>query len=126
MKRAIATGIIFFSMLIILIFSLSYLNDSCKELSKINNALRNQVEKENWKGSAQLLEDFSRSWEKRSIIITVFVHHQELDVLSEEIVRTKTYIKEQEKVDALAAISTVDFQLKHIIDLEKVNIQNIF
>jgi hypothetical protein len=126
MKRAITTAALFICMIIVLILSMWYLNNSSKELLKINTSLNNQVEQENWMNSEKLLKDFSRCWEKRALIITIFVHHQELDVLSEEMVRAKIYVKHKEKVDALAAINTVSFQLKHIIDLEKINIQNIF
>lgn len=125
MKNIVSSFIIFFTLLISIFFSINYLNKSCTTLENLDSKLENQIESNSWEyaygTSLKLMED----WDKYSKVISVFVNHAEIDNINSELWKLTQYVKCRNSDESLASVHTIKFYLRHITELEKVNIQNI-
>lgn len=59
-------------------------------------------------------------------LMSVFMNHQEIDLVSFEVYRLTQYAKEMEAGDFLASIHTIKHQVEKIMELQKINLENIF
>jgi len=125
MKNIVASFIIFFALLISIIFSISYLNKTCITLENLDTKLENYIESSSWEDaygtSLKLMED----WDKYSKVISVFVNHAEIDNINSELWKLTQYVKCKNSDESLASVHIIKFYLRHITNMEKVNIQNI-
>lgn len=106
--------------------SINYLNRISNNLSKVNKEIEEHINNNNWDKAYNSAIDFSEKWEKQTNVVKLFVNHQELDNIEIELNKLTQFVKEKTADESLASIHTLDFLLKHIINLEKINIQNIF
>jgi hypothetical protein len=113
-------------MIIAMTISLSYLNKITKNLENLNMQIETYINDRNWDEAYKAANDFSEKWERHSNIIKLFVNHQELDNIEIELSKLTQFVKEKTPDESLANVHTLDFLLNHIINLEKINIQNIF
>lgn len=113
-------------MIIAMTISLSYLNKITKNLENLNMQIETYINDRNWDEAYKTANDFSEKWERHSNIIKLFVNHQELDNIEIELSKLTQFVKEKTPDESLANVHTLDFLLNHIINLEKINIQNIF
>lgn len=125
MKNIIISFIIFIAMLITMLFSVKYLGCICYNLESKCITLENYVDKEDWNKAYSYSLIVLNKWDKYSHTMSIFVHHQEIDDINMEISKMNQQIKCENKAEALASIHTVKFLVKHIINLEKVNIENL-
>lgn len=126
MKNVILSIAIFLIMVITMSFSISYLHKISLELENLNNEVEQYIANEKWDMAYKTYTQFKDEWEHHTKIIKLFVNHQEIDNIEMELCKLSEYVKEKTKDEALASISTLDFLLSHVSDLEKINLQNIF
>lgn len=53
------------------------------------------------------------------------VHHSEVDNMNNELWKLTQYTKFNNKEESLASVHVIKFLLKHIIEMERINITNI-
>ena len=63
--------------------------------------------------------------EKYYGILSVYISHENLDLLDSETSRLVEYIKEKDKVESLVSINTIESHIKNIKSLQEVRIKNI-
>lgn len=126
MRNIIISVAVFLAMIIAIFFSIGYLNRISSNLQTLNDDLEQYISEEKWDKAYKTSMDFTNQWEKRSKVIKLFVNHQEIDNIEMELWKLPQYVKENTKDEALASVHVLKFLLKHISNLEKVNIQNIF
>ena len=126
MKSFYISLALFFVMIISIIFSINYLNKICKQLEQIDISMEQDVNNESWDTAYTSSIDFMNKWKKYSENISVFVDHKEIDNIHNELWRLTQYIKCENKDETLASLHVIKFFLNHIMDMEKMNIQNIF
>lgn len=125
MKNIIATATIFIALLTGIFISLNYLNTSCKSLEKSVDVLEKQVNDDKWDEAYKASLDFMKKYKKHSDVISMFVNHQEIDNLNNELWKLTQYTKAKNKDESQASIHVIKFLLEHITEMEKVNFQNI-
>lgn len=113
-------------MIIAITISFNYLNKITNNLAKLNMQIETYINDRNWDEAYKAADDFSEKWERHTKIIKLFVNHQELDNIEIELSKLTQFVKEKTSDEALANVHTLDFLLNHIINLEKINIQNVF
>lgn len=113
-------------MIIVMLFSINYLNKICLNLQAVNDSLEQSINADDWDKSYESSIDFTKKWEKHTKIIKIFVNHQEIDNVEMELWKLPQYVKQHTKDEALASVHVLKFLLNHITNMEKVNIQNIF
>lgn len=125
MKNIIATAVIFTLLTAGILISINYLNKSCKGLEKQVDNLEKEVDSDKWDEAYKSSLDFMKTYKKHSDIISMFVNHQEIDNLNNELWKLIQYIKAKNKDESQASIHVMKFLLSHITEMEKVDFQNI-
>ncbi|ERI92603.1 hypothetical protein HMPREF1982_02212 [Clostridiales bacterium oral taxon 876 str. F0540] len=126
MRNIIISVAVFLVMITGMFLSISYLNRTSANLQTLNDNLEQYISEDKWDKAYKASMDFTNQWEKHSKLIKLFVNHQEIDNVEMELWKLPQYVKEESKDEALASVHVLKFLLKHISNLEKVTIQNIF
>lgn len=72
------------------------------------------------------LDNIQAKWGKIVNKWAIIVEHQEIDKIELCILQIEEFMKEDEMGDVLANISQAEFLLKHIPEIQKVKIKNVF
>ncbi|WP_035292084.1 DUF4363 family protein [Clostridium sp. KNHs214] len=126
MKNIVISFIIFILMIFGIAFSTRYMTSVCNNLLQKNAKLEQIVEEEAWEHGYNDSVKLLNAWEKEYDKLTVFVHHEKIDAINNELLQLTQYVQCKDKSESLAKIHVVKTYLKNIIDSEKINIQNIF
>lgn len=125
MKNIVYSFTIFFAVLISIFFSINYLNKTCNNLETLDSKLENYIENASWENAYGTSLKLMADWDKYSKVISVFVNHAEIDNINNELWKLTQYSKCKNTDESLASVHVIKFYLKHIMEMEKVNIQNI-
>lgn len=126
MKGVIISISIFFVMLIGIFFSINYLNKVCTKLDNLNKEIEISIENKSWTKAYDNSIKFLNQWDNYSRKISIFVNHAEIDNINSELWKLTQYTKCKTEEEALASSHVIKFLLEHIVNLEKVNAENIF
>ncbi|MFT5873346.1 MAG: hypothetical protein ACI8WT_002290 [Clostridium sp.] len=126
MKNILAAFSLFIIMIIGIFLSTNAINRSCAHLQNLNCALESNIIKENYGNAYNLSLDYIAQWEKVSKFLTIYIHHEDLDNIDNEILKLTQYIKFKDKSEALATVHVMKFLVDHIKSHEKISISNIF
>lgn len=113
-------------MIFSMVFSISYLNKTCKSLLECCDKLEEDISYERWDNIYEDSVDFLHKVQNDSKTLSIFIDHQELDNMSNELYKFTQYTKWENKEESLASLHVVKFYLNHIEELQKINLQNIF
>ncbi|SUY46345.1 Uncharacterised protein [Clostridium putrefaciens] len=126
MKNMIISFSLFVVMILSMSFSIVYLNKTCKSLLECCDKLEEDISDERWNNIYEDSLDFLHKVQKDSKTLSIFIDHQELDNMSNELYKFTQYTKWENKEESLASLHVVKFYLNHIEELQKINLQNIF
>jgi hypothetical protein len=126
MKNALISFIIFFTMIIIMFFSLQYLNGVCSKFRAESNRLEDMIRAEDWDNAAAFSNDMLSRWKQQVTILPMFVNHAEIDLLTVEFLKLTQYVENRTRDESLASTHIVKFLLDNIKSLQKFNLENIF
>jgi hypothetical protein len=126
MKNILAAFSLFILMLVGIFLSTNFINQSSIHLQDLNSTLENYITKEDYGNAYSLSIDYIAKWKKTSKILTIYMHHEDLDHINNEVLKLTQYIKVKDKSEALATVHVMKYLIDHIIDHEKVSISNIF
>ena len=126
MKNMIISFSLFVVMILSMSFSIGYLNKTCKSLLECCDKLEEDISDERWNNIYEDSVDFLHKVQKDSKTLSIFIDHQELDNMSNELYKFTQYTKWENKEESLASLHVVKFYLNHIQELQKINVQNIF
>lgn len=126
MKSIVASFIIFIVMVISIFFSINYLNQVCTKLEGLDIQIERNIDNGDWTKAYDNSLKFLKQWDNYSKKISVFVDHEEIDNINNELWKLTQYTKVKNKDESLASNHVIKFFLDHIADMEKVNLQNIF
>lgn len=126
MKILLASTIIILLCILCGIYLFSYILDTStiyiNEIAKI----RDEITNENWLIASSNFEALEKKWDKTEKFWKIVVEHEELDTVSLYFSSIKDYIDENEKPHALAELSILEYFITHIMEKERLTIQNIF
>ncbi len=117
---------IFTLMIIAMFLSLDYLDKVCTIVENNSAELETLINEEKWLEADKLSNQLYYSWIKEAKVMSIFVNHAEIDMMNNEILKLTQYVKCKSKDEALASSHVIKFYSKSIVDLQKVNISNIF
>jgi len=98
----------------------------CNNLVELGDSIEDQISKENWQAAYDSSMKLTKEWKNHCDVISLFVHHQEIDNIDNELWKLSQYTKCHTKDESLASVHVVKFFLNHIKNLEDFSIQNIF
>ncbi|MCR1935130.1 DUF4363 family protein [Clostridium tepidum] len=101
------------------------LNTTCINFMNQCNELEELVSSEYWeKAYGKSLKLFN-NWQNDHFVISIVINHSEIDNINNELWKLTQYVKCKNKDESLSSIHVVKFLLEHIINMEKINIENI-
>lgn len=103
-----------------------YVEHTSEEYSNSIDEIKDLVFNEKWNEAQDRLDQLNKEWDKTEEFWKIAIEHQELDNIDEYFVSVKEYLAEEEKPHALAELSILRFFINHILEKEKLNLQNIF
>lgn len=104
------------------------LNTLAEESAKLDNSLselEKDIENMNWEAAAKGLKEFHNNWDRISKLWTMLIDHYEIDNIELAIAELDSYIKTQNKSQALAQLSSVKALIKHIPQKEALSFRNL-
>ncbi|KHD37578.1 hypothetical protein NL50_05205 [Clostridium acetobutylicum] len=126
MKNIVVAVSLFIVILLLSFFSIRYLNKTCNKFLSLSNKIQNSLQSGSYSKADSYLKNFEKDWYKHSSILSVFIHHMEVDDISLEVERLSQAIKYKEKKDAMESSHTLSFLIEHVSSLEEINLENIF
>lgn len=126
MKNIYLAFSIFIIMIIGIFLSINAINRSCDHLQNLNCTLESYILKENYKAAYTLSLDYITQWKSDSKFLTLYIHHEDLDHVDNEVLKLTQYIKVKDKSEALATVHVMKYLVDHIKSHEKVSISNVF
>ena len=126
MRNAYISFCLFLIMIIAIFFSINVINQRCNHLQDLNSTLESYILKEDYKAAYNLSLDYIDLWKRDSKFLTLYIHHEDLDHVDNEVLKLTQYIKIRDKSEALATVHVMKYLVDHIKAHEKVSISNIF
>ncbi len=102
------------------------LSSESQRLDDSLSTLESEIEKQNWDAALKKLEEFHAKWDKTSSLWTMLIDHYEIDNIELVLSKLISYVKTQDKNEALSQMSSLKTLIKHIPEKESFNFKNIF
>jgi hypothetical protein len=105
--------------------SIYYISRQSDALQEQLVELEKHIDAENWDKARSIYNDFKQRWVKIDHIWSMLIDHNEIDYINTDLGELESYIKTQEKADALAKVSSLQWLVKHIPEKEFPVLKNI-
>lgn len=126
MKNLFLPLTLFLIMISAMIYSIFFLSNTCTSMSITNSTLEKLIIEEKWDEANITVEKLMDEWNTHSSKVCIFVHHREIDNIHSEISKLTQYVNYHNKDESMASIYAIKFLFEHILNLEKIDIKNIF
>jgi hypothetical protein len=126
MKNIMVAFSIFIFMIIGIFLSIKAINLRCTNLQSLNSTLESYIIKDKYEDAYTLSINYIAQWKKTSKFLTIYIHHEDLDHVDNEVLKLTQYIKIKDKSEALATVHAMKYLIDHIMLHEKVTMSNIF
>jgi len=102
-----------------------YLQTTTQALETQLGAIEQSISALQWEVALKDLNTTQQGWEKSKRWWTVLLDHQEIDNIDISLNRLEKYIESHNAALSLGEVSTLQLQVDHISDTEKLNLRNI-
>ena len=102
------------------------LNSESQRLNDSLTSLEKDIERQNWEEALKKLEEFHSKWDKVSNLWSMLIDHYEIDSIELVLSQLISYVKTQDKNEALSQMSSLKTLIKHIPAKESFNLRNVF
>ncbi|WP_461613720.1 DUF4363 family protein [Clostridium sp. Marseille-QA1073] len=126
MKKVILPFMLFLAMLVGLYYSTKYTNNTCDKLLEIAYETESSIAFEQWDNAYINSMALLTSYEKDMSIVTLFLNHEELDIIYNEALKLTQYTKEEDKTHSLSSIHLVKSLIEGIKEGQKITLRNVF
>ncbi|ARC85788.1 hypothetical protein U732_2013 [Clostridium argentinense CDC 2741] len=125
MKKVILPFALFLAMLVGLYYSTKYTNNTCDKLLEIAYETESSIAFEQWDNAYINSMVLLTSYEKDMSIVTLFLNHEELDIIYNETLKLTQYTKEEDKTHSLSSIHLVKSLIEGIKEGQKITLRNV-
>lgn len=104
-------------------------NTSQRVISKLEVLKEKTIEMKDTEEREELKKHFAEienEWNRVHKTWSIIVMHEELDNIEEALIKTKSSINDGDLENSLAEIETAMFFINHVLEREKVTLENIF
>ncbi len=129
MKQNLTPAIIIFLLvaLISCCFYTSHLLDKvARQLLSEVSALELLLNDKDWEGSLSLRDQLADLWEEHQKTWALILDHQELEKISDALVRLENRLRQQNHEEAEMELSSLGYLISHVPEKEKFTLQNFF
>ena len=125
MKNLFFSLSLFIIMICAILFSTSFLIKTNDHLVEHIDSIKSYVENDMWEEASVEFDTLFEHWIKESKLIAIFINHNDLDNVTNEIYRLKEYIEIHERGESVATLGSIYYYFNKIINLEKIRFENI-
>ncbi len=121
--------ILIFSIIIIIfsgIYEIKYLQNTSNYLVSDIDYCKSAIESNNFKLAQDHIENVYTTWNYLNTVWSIFVDHDEIGNIDEELLQFKLYIQEEDKKEAVVACEELKRIIEHSVEKQKLNIANVF
>lgn len=126
MKNTLTSLFIFLCLLGFIIYSHGNLIKICDVINEKCTVLEKSLQEDDWEDSYKLSVELKEYIEKSFEPLSVYINHQDGDLLINESLKLSQYSKYKDKSEALSSIHLIKYSTKAIKALQTPSIQNIF
>lgn len=105
-------------------------NNTKSAVAEVNSNLQevsNKIwQKENEKEIQDAISTSKEVWDKKNKVLAYYIEHDELEKVSEALIKAKSNISAEEYNTAIENIDSCIFLLQHIEEKDKFTLKNIF
>ncbi|MEY7999259.1 DUF4363 family protein [Clostridium sp. Mt-5] len=126
MKSIIISFSIFVVMVFCIIFSVNYLNTICTKLENSNIQIEKSIQSNSWDEAYKNSQNFMADWKKYSSNLSIFSNHDEIEDINNESWKLIHHINHKNSEESLSSTNVIQNSLNHILEMQRLNIQNLF
>lgn len=113
--------VIFFGM-----YEVRYLSQSSSYILSDVEYCENAIENNNFKIAKEHLEDLENTWQNLDNIWSIFIDHDEIGNIDQELLQFKVYVEEENKEEALLSCRELKRIINHSVEKQKLSVANVF
>lgn len=103
-----------------------YLYISSNQLLSQITKIEDSINTNQWTRASETSQVLNTNWHRTENIWTIFTNHHEIDNITITLENSIEYIKMGDKADSLANLASLKHYIKHIPEMERIIIKNIF
>lgn len=125
MKNILFSAFLFLAMLFTLNCANRFLDTISHQLDSLDCDIKNYIESSDWDKAIEVAEDLDKKWDKYEDTTSIFVNHNDIDIITTEITKLKKYLQCKDTNESFASLATIECQFKKLHKLEKISLENI-
>lgn len=124
-KQIIILLVALFLLIFCGLWEINYLENTSRYLHGDINSVKNLVENENFEMAKKQYESIENTWNNISSVWNIFVNHERLDYLEEEMTLLKSSLEVKQKEEALNSIDKLERIVTQIVEKQKPTFEHI-
>lgn len=125
MKRIIISTILFFFILGFAVIYNNKLIRFCDNALAFSDEIEILIKEKDWNKSYEKSLELKELMSKNFSSISIYINHQDIDILNTEILKLIQYMEEEDSSEGLASLYSVKSYTEYIKELQEVSIMNI-
>lgn len=125
MKKIVISSILFFLILGFVIFCNNKLIRFCDNALTVSNEIEFLIKEKNWNKSYEKSLELRELMSENFSSISIYINHQDLDLLNTEILKLIQYTEEEDSSEGLASLYSIKSYAEYIKELQEISIINI-
>ena len=107
-------------------YECKYLRETSQFLLSDIEYCKNAVENNNFDIAKNHIKEVYNTWDDVSNIWSIFVDHDEIGNIEEELLQFKLYIEEENKSESIVACKELERIILHSVEKQEVSVANVF
>ncbi|MEG0872980.1 MAG: DUF4363 family protein [Clostridia bacterium] len=107
------------------IWEVSYLDKTSQYVLSDVEYSKNALLNGDFELAKEHIKEIENSWNNTKTIWNIFITHDEIDKIEEQIVKYRTYIDEKNREEAIVASDLLQRDLRHIVEKQRLDIGNV-
>lgn len=108
------------------IYEVKYLNESSSYIISDIEYCKNAINNDNFDMAKSHLKNVEETWSNLNKIWSIFVDHEEIGNIDEELLEFKIYIQQENKEDSILACNKLKRIIEHSVEKQKLSVENVF
>lgn len=103
-----------------------YVTNTSEDLINDLEIIKKTLDKDDYDSAMSAADEFALSWDKEKKTFEALFEHKEIDIISATSNSILSLCKSKEKAHALSEIASVMYYFEHLIEIDRIDWENIF
>lgn len=126
MKRIVTIGVILAAVIGFSLWGVYKIHVSVEEISAGLESVSQQIEKGEYENAVKVTRVLEEKWKDSGRIFGAYLKHELTDQVGKNLTRLSVCLEEEERLESLATISEIGYDLRRIYENELPLMKNIF